>query len=129
MKIQFVSLILFFTIGLACKKEKLNDVAPSLVGVWKHYSSENDWHILHIYDNSDGKIEWFTKGKLQKDTKVRTWYMKNNTIYFGKLALNGEFYEILSFPVVSTSTSVHLFDTLYSGKRFIELKAGKYVEQ
>lgn len=73
-------------------------------------------------------MEWYTNGKLYKDTKVRTWYLKNNTIYFGKLTLNGELYEVIDYPVVSGSQTIEFFDTLHAGKRYMKMDKGYYVE-
>ncbi|MBI3135629.1 MAG: hypothetical protein HYZ14_13205 [Bacteroidetes bacterium] len=112
----------------SCKKETVHTAAPSLVGTWKHYSAADAWHIIYIYADSQGKMEWYTNNELYKDSKVRTWYMKDNTIYFGKMALNGELYEVIDFPVVSPSQSIELFDTLKAGKRFIRTDKGCYVE-
>lgn len=124
----FVLFIIATTL-LACKKETVTEAAPSLVGTWKHYSAADAWHIIYIYDNSEGKMEWYTNGKFYKDTKTRTWYMKENTIYFGKVALNGELYEIIDFPLVSPSETIQLFDTLKVGKRYMQTEDGYYVEQ
>lgn len=114
---------------IACKKETVDVAAPSLIGTWKHYSAADQWHILTIDANSEGKLEWYKEGALYKDSKVRTWYMKGNTIYFGKVALNGELYEILDFPQVSSSLSIELFDTLQAGKRYMKTDKGYFVEQ
>jgi len=123
-----ISLILVVFLSLGCKKETVKDGAPSLIGTWKHYSAEDAWHIIYIYDNGEGRMEWYTNNKLHDDTKVRTWYLKNNTIHFGKVALNGELYEVTDFPTVSGSTTVELFDTLYAGKKYITLDNKYYVE-
>lgn len=114
---------------VSCKKETVKDGAPSLIGTWKHYSSVDAWHIIYIQDDSQGRMEWYTNGKLFDDTKIRTWYLKDNTIHFGKLALNGELYEVTEFPYTAGSTTIELFDTLYSGKRIIKLDDKYYVEQ
>lgn len=125
-KILFIATLFILTVS--CKKETVSEAAPSIIGNWKHYSENDAWHIIHIESNSEGRMEWYTNGKLYKDTKTRTWYMKNNTIYFGKLALNGELYEIIDFPVTSTSQTIELFDTLFAGKRYMKLDKGYYVE-
>lgn len=119
---------LLTAIFISCKKEEVTAAAPSLVGSWKHYSAADAWHIIHIYDNSEGMMEWYTNGKLYKDTKIRTWYMKGNTIYFGKVALNGELYEVIDFPVVSGTQTIELFDTLHAGKKYLKMDTGYYVE-
>jgi len=120
--------LLFIAMLISCKKETVADAAPSLIGTWKHYTSADECHIIYIYDNSEGKMEWYNEGQLYDDTKVRTWYLKNNTIYFGKVALNGELYEVLDFPSVSVTETVQLFDTLKAGKRFMKMDTGYYVE-
>lgn len=122
--ITFISLILF----ISCKKETVLDVAPSLIGTWKHYSDEDNWHIIYIFDNGDGRMEWFVDGEKADFTKTRTWYMKDNTIYFGKVALNGELYDVIDFPSTSSSESIINFDTLKVGKRFMQLDEGYFVE-
>jgi hypothetical protein len=125
---RYLFLISVSCLLFSCKKEKVADGAPSLIGSWKHYSATDAWHIIHIYDDSQGQMEWYTNGKLYKDTKVRTWYLKENTIYFGKMALNGELYEVIDFPSISLAESIQLFDTLKAGKRFMKTEDGYYVE-
>lgn len=127
--IRFLILIVLSGSLVSCKKEKLVDAAPSLVGTWKHYSATANWHIIEIYDNGEGKLQWYVDGKLEKFTKVRTWYMEDNTIYFGKLALNGELYEVIDFPAISGAEVIENYDTLKVGKRFMRLDDGYFVEQ
>jgi hypothetical protein len=125
-----VMILFFLSISVtACKKETLLESAPSLVGTWKHYSGDGDYHIIEIYDNGDGKMQWYVDNELEKYTKVRTWYMEGNTIYFGKIALNGELYEVIDFPAVSSSETIENFDTLKAGTRFMRLDDGYYIEQ
>jgi len=126
MKNIFVLVVILLLV--ACKKEDVKDSAPSLIGTWKHYSADDAWHIIHIYENGNGRMEWFTNSKLYRETKERTWYLKDNTIYFGKLALNGELYEVIDFPTISSTESVKNFDTLKVGKRFMQLDDGYFVE-
>jgi hypothetical protein len=128
-KMRTIILFSFPMLLTACKKETLLESAPSLVGNWKHYSGDGDYHIIEIFDTGDGKMQWYVDNELEKYTKVRTWYMENNTIYFGKIALNGELYEVIDFPAVSGSETIENFDTLKVGKRFIRLEEGYYTEQ
>ena len=124
-----VTALFSLLVFVSCKKEKVIDAAPSLVGNWKHYSDEGNYHIIEIYDNSEGKMQWYVDNELEKFTKVRTWYMDDNTIYFGKIALNGELYEVIDFPAVSGSEVIENFDTLKVGNRFMKLDQSYYVEQ
>lgn len=125
---QLLPFAILAVIFLSCKKEKLMDAAPSLVGSWKHYTATDAWHIIHIYNNSEGQMEWYTNGKLYKDTKIRTWYIKGNVIHFGKVALNGELYEVIEYPATNSTEKIELFDTLYAGKKFMQLDKGFYTE-
>lgn len=129
MQTKNLLLTLFIPLLFSCKKEILHDSAPSLVGTWKHYTSESAWHIITINENSNGRMEWYVDNKFYKDTKTRTWYLKNNTIYFGKVALNGELYEVIDFPITASTEAIELFDTLKVGKRYMKLDKGIYVEQ
>lgn len=121
--------ILVLLVAFSCKKETLKDGAPSLIGTWKHYSATDAWHIIYIYENGKGKMEWFTKSKLNRDTKERTWYLKDNTIYFGKVALNGELYKVIDFPTTNSVENIENFDTLKANVRFMKLDEGYFVEQ
>lgn len=127
--IKKTSLFLLLSILIiSCKKETVQDAAPSLIGNWKHYSAQSDWHIIHINADGTGTMEWYANGELLEITKSRTWYFKDNTIYFGKIAWNGELYEVLDFPSTSIAESIQLFDTLKAGKRFMKLDKGYYTE-
>lgn len=120
-------IILAFCLS-GCKKENVLDSAPSLVGHWKHFSAAEDWHIIRINEDGNGTMEWYIGGKLYRDTKARPWMMKDNTLYFGKAAFNGELYEVEEYPAKSGSESVVNFDTLKIGARFINLDGNYYVE-
>jgi len=123
-----IFVIAIILILVACKKETVLDAAPSLIGTWKHYSSADDWHIIYIYDNGDGKLEWYVDTEIKKETTIRTWYIKDNTIYFGKVALNGELYEVIDFPANCQMQTIENFDTLKVGKQFMQLDDGYFVE-
>lgn len=125
----FVPLFIMSLLVFSCKKENVKDEAPSLIGTWKHYSAADAWHIIYIYENGNGKMEWFTNSKLNKDTKERTWYLKENTIYFGKMALNGELYEVIDFPTTQSTQTIENLDTLKANVRFMKLDEGYFVEQ
>lgn len=127
MKISSLLVILSILI-FSCKKETVQDAAASLIGNWKHYSAPDDWHIIHINADGTGTMEWYANGEQLEMTKSRTWYLKDNTIYFGKIAWNGELYEVLDFPSTSIAESIQLFDTLKAGKRFMKLDKGYYTE-
>jgi hypothetical protein len=113
---------------ISCKKEEVTTAAPSLIGTWKHYSAADAWHTIVIYDNGDGKMEYGVDGKASGFTEIRPWYMKENTLYFGKLTLNGELYEVIDYPVLSSTETIELFDTIYAGKKYMRLDKGIYVE-
>ena len=120
--------LFFVGILLSCNKEPILEVAPSLVGIWKHHSAVDAWHIIYIYENGKGIMQWFRNYKLYKDTKERDWWMKNNTIYFGKTAFNGELYDVETFPTLTGQTFTDNFDTIYAGKRYIVLDGNYYSE-
>jgi hypothetical protein len=121
-------IFLFIVTLVSCKKETVLEAAPSLIGTWKHYSSADDWHIIYVYDNGDGKLEWYVDNEIKKETVSRTWYLKDNTIYFGKVALNGENYEVIDYPAICQMQIIENFDTLKLNKRFMQLDEGFFVE-
>jgi len=125
---KYLLIFSFLLIFISCKKETVLDTAPSLVGSWIHYSDIGNSHLIYIYDNGEGKMEWFVDYEKVKFTKVRTWYIKDNTIYFGKIALNGELYEVIEFPSTSSTQTIENYDTLKVGKRFMLLDEGYFVE-
>ncbi len=121
-----ISLVSAFV--FSCKKEPVLTAAPSLVGSWRHYSGAGTWHTIIISENGDGNMEYGVDGKSNGYTETRPWYMKENTLYFGKLTLNGDLYEVIDYPVLSSSETIELFDTLHAGKKYMRLDKGIYVE-
>ncbi len=112
----------------SCKKEPVLDSAPSLVGSWIHYSDNDAWHIIHIESNGEGTMEWYRNDKIFKDTKTRPWYVKDNTLYFGKATFNGELYDIIEYPILNSIESIQNLDTLKSGKEYMILDDLYYIE-
>jgi hypothetical protein len=121
--------IFFILIFVSCGKEKLVDVAPSLIGTWTHYSGMDAWETLYIEESGDGTIKWYTNGKLFKDAKTKTWYVKDNTLYFGKATFSLTPYDIDEYPQMASSTEIINFDTLQMGFRYMKLDGLTFVEQ
>lgn len=111
-----------------CKKELLLDKAPSMIGTWVHYSAPNTFHIIIVKEDGTGRLEWYNEGGLYKDTPYRDWYYKDNTMYFGKVALNGELYDIIEYPKTAGSTFENNFDVIPAGSRYCILENVYYVE-
>jgi len=125
-KVTFFLLSLVF---ISCGKEKVVDAAPSLIGTWTHYSAADAWETLFIEESGDGTIKWYTNGKLFKDAKTKTWYVKDNTLYFGKATFSLTPYDINNYPTMISSTEIQNFDTLLIGARYMELDGLTFVEQ
>ena len=113
----------------ACGKEKVIDAAPSLIGTWTHYSATDAWETLFIEESGDGTIKWYTNGKLFKDAKTKTWYVKDNTLSFGKATFSLTPYDIDAYPEMASSMEILNFDTLQAGFRYMELDGLTFVEQ
>ena len=121
-------LFIISLVAISCKKEPVLTAAHSLVGTWRHYSAAGTWHTIIISDNGEGNMEYGVDGKSSGYTETRAWYLKENTLYFGKLTLNGDLYEVIDYPVLSSSETIELFDTLHAGKKYMRLDKGIYVE-
>ena len=125
-RLFFIALFLFLLIG--CSKSTVLDEAPSLVGVWKHYTAEDAWEIIRIDQDGEGKIEWYTNNKLHKETKVKSWYVKDNTLYLGKVTFSLEPYDITEYPQTAGQEVIINFDTLKANHRYVYLNDAPYVE-
>jgi hypothetical protein len=125
-KIFYSCLVLFL---LSCGKEELSGAAPSMIGTWVHYSAVDAWEKISINSDGDGKIEWYTNGKLFRETKNKTWYVKTNRLFFGKATFNVNPYDIKEYPVLSPSTMIDGFDTLLQNRRFCVLDDKNFVEK
>jgi len=123
-----IILSIFSILAISCKKEPVLTAAPSLVGSWRHYSATDAWHTIIISENGDGNMEYGVDGKSSGYTETRPWFMKENTLYFGKLTLNGDLYEVIDYPVLNSVETIELFDTLHAGKKYMRLDKGIYVE-
>ncbi len=126
MRINFA--LFLCLVAVSCGKEPLMDVSTEMAGTWTHYSNETDHHILYINADGTGKLEWYNDDGLYKDTKVRDWYFKDNTMYFGKTSFNGELYDIIDYPVTAGSGFSNYYDTIPPGARYCILDDVYYVE-
>lgn len=114
---------------LSCGKEKLLDEAPSLIGVWQHYHSEEAWDIITINSDGTGKVDFFTNSKLREETKVKDWLVKDNRLYLGKVTFSLQPYTITEYPKTASSNSIEGFDTLTTAQRYVEFNQLVYVEK
>jgi hypothetical protein len=126
--IFLLSLFLMLLIS-ACNKTPILDASTSMVGVWVHYTDNEDAHHIIIQSNGEGFMEWYIADKLSKQTKVRKWYLDNNILSFGKAAFNGESYTIEEYPMLSNTEEIIYYDTLYEGQRYILLDGIYYTER
>ena len=110
----------------ACGKEPLVDVTSDMVGSWKHYTTAADYHIIRIYDDGQGVLEWYNADGLTKTTPQREWYIKDNRIYFGKAAFNGELYDIDEYPQTAAAEIINGKDTIYVGEQYCILDGSYY---
>lgn len=122
--IGFSSMVL-----LSCGKEELLLEAPSMVGNWIHYTSNEAWEIVYIQGDGTGYVEWYTNSKLHKDTDVKTWYVKDNRLFLGKTTFNFTPYDIETYPTLSGNTFIEGFDTMSAGKQYVVMDDKYYVEK
>lgn len=113
----------------SCGKEDVSTGAPSLIGTWIHYSASDAWEIIYINSEGNGKVEWFTNNKLHKDTKEKTWYIKDNRLTLGKSTFSLAPYDVETYPTQSSNTVIEGFDTLMSGKKYIIMDGRYYKEK
>lgn len=116
-------------IVFSCAKEELTSGAPSMIGIWIHYSDDQDWEKLVINEDGTGKIEWYANGGLNNETKTKTWYTEDNRLYFGKSTFNIKPYSVNQFPQLSTFTTTEGFDTLTQGVRYCKLNNQYFIEK
>lgn len=117
---HFLSLIPFFLM-LACGKEPLINNAPSLVGDWQHYQADEQWDFISIDENGIGYVQWYTNGKLFQETKIKEWFVKDNTLFLGKVTFSFKPYSIDLYPTTVNFPEIVGFDTLDVGDVKIEL--------
>ncbi|MBD3637438.1 MAG: hypothetical protein HUJ25_08805 [Crocinitomicaceae bacterium] len=119
----------FCLLVFSCGKEELSTGAPSLIGVWIHYSAEDAWEKVTIEEDGTGNVEWYTNNKLHKDTKVKRWYVEDNELYLGKVTFSLKPYRIDEYPVTAGSTYIENFDTITTGQRYCVLNNFFFVEK
>jgi len=105
----------------ACGKEPLIEDAPSLVGDWQHYHSEDQWDFISIDEDGTGYVKWYTNGKLFQETKVKEWFVKDNELFLGKVTFSFKPYSIDLYPTNVSTSEIIGFDTLSPGDVKIEL--------
>ena len=125
---RWMILFCFSVLLLGCNKDPLLEAAPSMVGTWTHYSNVTDHHIIYINDDGSGKLEWYNDKGLYKETKERDWYIKENTLYFGKASFDGQLYRINDFPTTCTAGFANYYDSIPTGARYCKLDDVYYVE-
>lgn len=112
----------------SCGKESLIEQTTQLQGTWKHYTSETNYHLVYIYTNGMGKLEWYNEKGLTKETKEREWKIKDNRIYFGSAAFNGELYDVTDYPSTAGSEIINGLDTIPAGGRYCLLDKSYYLD-
>jgi hypothetical protein len=118
---------LFFLIS--CSKDKLIDEAPSLVGTWKHFYSEEAWDIITISSDGTGKVDYFTNSKLKEETKVKDWYIKDDRLYLGKVTFSLQPYTVSEYPTTASINFIEASDTVFIGERYLEFNQLIFVEK
>ena len=114
---------------VSCSKEKLIDEAPSLIGIWKHYHSDEAWDIITINADGTGKVDFFTNSKLREETKVKEWYVKDNRLYLGKVTFSLQPFTISEYPKNASSDVIEGFDTIQNGDRYMQFNQLTFVEK
>ena len=123
-----ISAAIVFLLFSACSKDPLTDHTDQMQGSWKHYTSETDYHVIYIYADGMGKLEWYNEKGLTKETKEREWKIKDNRIYFGNAAFNGEFYDITDYPSLTGAEILNGHDTIPAGGRYCQLDKSYYLD-
>lgn len=103
--------------------------SQAMEGSWIHFSSLTEAHRIVIKADGSGAMEWLKDGKVNRGTKSRDWYLKDNTLIFGKAAFNGESYEIDEYPTVTWTELIKYYDTIPEASRYIILDGHYYVEE
>lgn len=116
-------------LAVSCKKDKLVDEAPSLIGNWTHFETADSGEKIEIKENGFGSITLISNGTAASKTKEREWFVKDNELFFGKAAFNGEFYTIDEYPKIAANDFINFFDTINVGNRYIILNDRYYVEK
>lgn len=124
--IFFITLSVFI---VSCAKTPLLEASEAMVGDWIHFSDEDDSHRVVINADGTGYMEWAVDGNASKSTKMRDWYLDDNTLSFGKVAFNGEAYEIEEYPTVAWMEIINFYDTIPELSRYIILDGNYYVEK
>ncbi|MDA7804265.1 hypothetical protein N8987_06800 [Crocinitomix sp.] len=126
---KFYLLLILSILLVSCSKTPILESSEAMVGTWKHYYAVGNSHTLYIFEDGSGKIEWEDNDEVSKATKVRDWYLEDNTLYFGKAAFNGESYTIEEYPRVAWEELIVYYDTIPETKKYIVLDGDYYTEQ
>lgn len=123
--------VVFFTLLFitACNKTPLLEASEAMVGTWVHYSGPTEAHRIIINEDGTGSMEWMLDGKVTRATKVRDWFLDDNTLSFGKAAFNGESYEIDKYPTFTWETLIKYYDTIQEASYYIILDDFYYAEE
>lgn len=122
---NLIFLFLFAISISACKKQPLTSNDSSFQGVWKHQVNEDELIYITIDEYSMGTMEFYKYGKFKSDTQRRKWLIKDNRLYFGRMATKKESDHIDVPPTVSTQVIVLPYDSIPIGKKYMVL-SGKY---
>jgi len=124
------SILLFLIIlFISCSKTPILESSEEMVGSWIHYSSEIKAHKIIINADGTGSIQWLENGDATKSTKIREWYLDDNTLAFGKAAFNGESYSVDKYPTFTWDEIIKYYDTIPGSSRYIILDGFYYAEQ
>ena len=118
MKISASFFLIFCSILLSCKKEKISKNHSELAGTWKETNGTSTYRILDISDNSTGTLYEYYPGD-NNDTKFRKFRIKNDRLFYG---LSNDIGEITQFPTVATSSiplGFGINDSITAGTKYI----------
>ncbi len=121
--------ICLLLITFACERTPVLEASEAMVGEWLHFSDEDDSHRVVVSPDGTGYMEWFVDGKKSLTTKMREWFLDNNRISFGKVAFNGQAYDVDQFPKTAFDEKINFHDTVPEGARYIILDGNYYTEQ
>lgn len=125
------NLILYILISLlifSCKKEKISEDHPELIGNWTQQTDEELYKKLYIKDKSKGTLYECSSapGGDCADSEFRKWRIKDNQLFYG---LSNNLGEITQYPTIAASDILFgTNDTIKSGERYMALNYSYYVD-
>ena len=121
-----IPFLLFTIIFFGCKKEKVADVHPEMVGYWTHFTSEISSKSLDIPNKGVGSIYYYHKGNPTEDNTA-PWFIKKDKLLFGRVS--PEEFTINTYPTTAVGAFISGYDTVSIGEKYMMLSGEVYQGQ